>query len=139
VVQRMRKVKLEDLKPGDLIAISWSDAWEADKVPLSEKSYDVVWHEWGVFLFTRGKHRKHLVMAFSKKPGDITDWNFTAIPTKLILRAVLVEPRFLQKFLPDILEKLLRKAKVSCPRRFLLIAGSHKCFRGFISWSERIL
>ena len=122
-----------------MIGISWSDAWEADKVPLSEKAYDVVWHEWGVFLFARGRRQKHLVMAFSKKPGDITDWNFTAIPINLILRAVLVEPKFLQKFLPGILEKLLRKAKVTYPRRLLLIAGNRKSFGGFISWSERIL
>ena len=43
----MEKVKIEDLKPGDLIYIAWSDAWEADKIPLSNKDYDAVWHEWG--------------------------------------------------------------------------------------------
>lgn len=135
----MEEAKLEDLKPGDLIGISWSDAWEADRIPLSEKAYDVIWHEWGVFLFTHGRRRKHLVMAFSKKPGDITNWNFTAIPIQLILRAVLVEPKFLQKFLPGTLEKLLRKAKVTYPRRLLLIANSHKDFGGFMSWSGRLL
>lgn len=135
----MKKVKLEDLKPGDLIGISWSDAWEADKVPLSEKAYDVIWHEWGVFLFTRGRHRKHLVMAYAKKPGDITAWNFTAIPANLVTRFVLVQPKFLQEFLPGTLEKLLRKARITYPRRFQLSPENCKDFGGLISWSERIL
>jgi hypothetical protein len=135
----MEEVKIEDLKPGDLIGISWSDAWEADRVPLSEKAYDVIWHEWGVFLFTRGRRQKHLVMAYAKKPGDITDWNFTAIPTNLVARIVLVQPKFLQKFLPGILEKLLKKAKVTYPRRLLLITENYEASRGFLSWSEKIL
>jgi len=46
----MQQTKVENLKPGDLIYVAWSDAWEADKVPLKNGEYDVVWHEWGLEL-----------------------------------------------------------------------------------------
>ena len=113
----MEKVKIEDLKPGDLIYIAWSDAWEADKIPLSNKDYDAVWHEWGVFLFIRGRRKRHLIMAYNKKPGDITQWDFTAIPTDLILEVQRIQPHFLQKILPSLIEKLLSKANSTVPKR----------------------
>ncbi|HEX69298.1 MAG TPA: hypothetical protein ENG10_03270 [Candidatus Bathyarchaeota archaeon] len=113
----MEKVKIEDLKPGDLIYIAWSDAWEADKIPLSNKDYDAVWHEWGVFLFIRGRRKRHLIMAYNKKPGDITQWDFTAIPTDLILEVQRIQPHFLQKILPGLIEKLLSKANSTVPKR----------------------
>ena len=113
----MENVKIEDLRPGDLIYIAWSDAWEADKIPLNNRDYDAVWHEWGVFLFIRGRKKRHLVMAYNKKPGDITQWDFTAIPTDLILKVKRIQPRFLQTILPGLIEKLLSKANSTVPKR----------------------
>lgn len=128
----MRQVRVEDLRPGDLIYVAWSDAWEADRVPLKEREYDVVWHEWGCFLFVRGQLRRHLVMAYNKKPGDVTKWNFTAIPVDLILRVVLVQRSFLQRILPGLVERLLKRADLSAPKRFAF--NSYEVVR----WSAEI-
>jgi len=128
----MQQTKVENLKPGDLIYVAWSDAWEADKVPLKNGEYDVVWHEWGCFLFVRGKLRKHLVMAYNKKPGDVTKWNFTAIPVDLILKVVLVQRGFLQKILPGLVKQLLKRADLSAPKRFAF----HSC--EVVTWSAKI-
>jgi len=116
-VKTLEKVSIEDLQPGDLIYIAWSDAWEANRIPLKDREYDAIWHEWGVFIFIRGKRKKHLVMAYNKKPGDITQWDFTAIPIDLILEIRRIQPRFLQTILPGLIERLLSKANSTVPKR----------------------
>jgi len=129
----LKKVGIEDLEPGDLIYIAWSDAWEANQIPLKDKDYDAIWHEWGVFLFIRGRKKRHLVMAYNKKPGDVTQWDFTAIPTDLILEVRRIQPRFLQTILPGLIEKLLSKANSTVPKR--LGQASNKVLR----WSVESL
>jgi len=116
-VKVLKEVKVEDLKPGDLIYIVWSDAWESNRVPLINAEYDAVWHEWGVFLFVKGRKKKHLVMAYNKKPGEITEWDITAIPIDLILKVVLVQPEFIQKILPRLIERLLSRANSTIPKK----------------------
>jgi len=71
----------------------------------------------GVFLFIRGRKKRHLVMAYNRKPGDITQWDFTAIPTDLILKVKRIQPRFLQTILLGLIEKLLSKANSTVPKR----------------------
>ena len=113
----MREVGLEMLRPGDLIVIYWSDAWSGENLPRRNAEYDMVWVEWGAFLYYRGKIKKHLVMAYNKQPGNLERWSFTAIPCDLIIKVYLVERGFIQKILPGTLERLHQVAHMTMPKR----------------------
>jgi len=133
----VRKVSLNELKPGDLIAIKWSDAWAAEEIPRNEKDYDIIWVEWGAFLFIRGKIKRHLVMAYNKKPGDIMQWSFTAIPVELILEIHLIQRGFLQKILPGFVERLIRAAHATMPKRLAEIVNE-VCGPLEVRWSANL-
>lgn len=115
----MREVKVEKLRPGDLVTVIWADAWESKgELPIKPEDYDAIWVEFGViYLYTQGRMKKHLVLAYSKAPGDIRDWNITAIPIDLVIKIYRLSPRHLQKVLPGILKKLQQAVKVAVPRR----------------------
>ena len=115
----MREVNVEQLKSGDLITVVWSDAWEdRGKLPIKPEDYDYLWVEFGViYLYTQGRIKKHLILAYNKPPGDIREWTYTAIPTDLVVQVYLLAPKYLEKVLPGVLQKLLRKVKVRVPKR----------------------
>ena len=113
----MREVATESLKPGDLVGLDWADAWKDGKVPLEVEEYDLIWHEVGIFLYFAGTHTKHLILAYSKAPGEVEEWTVTAIPVSLIKRVLLIERGYAEKALPGILEKLRNKVRFNIPTR----------------------
>ena len=113
----MREVRIESLKPGDLVGLDWADAWKDGKVPLEVEEYDFIWHEVGIFLYFAGSQTKHMILAYSKAPGEIEKWTVTAIPVSLIKRVLLIERGYAEKALPGLLEKLRNKVRFRIPKR----------------------
>ena len=126
----MKEVKLEELKSGDLVTVVWSDAWEdRGKLPVKPEDYDQLWVEFGViYLYTQGRVRKHLILAYNKPPGDVREWSYTAIPTDLIVQVFLLESKYLEIVLPGVLKKLLREVKVTVPKKL----NPHKYLTGSV-------
>jgi len=94
-----RVVGIEDVRVGDLIFLTWSDASrDVSRLP-SNHEVEVHVHAWGVFLGMRGVKRKHLLLAQSKPPMHEI-WEADRIPVGLIDHVVVVVPDFLKKYLP---------------------------------------
>jgi len=75
------KEQLEDLQPGALIYVEWSDA-SVGKSLNTGVGVDLPVKSWGVFIGILGRRRKHIVLAqnaFEYTDG-LYDIDFTAIP-----------------------------------------------------------
>ncbi|MCW4024938.1 MAG: hypothetical protein NWF01_07890 [Candidatus Bathyarchaeota archaeon] len=78
--QQMMKT-LENIKPGDLIAVDWCDA-STGKSSMNGGNIDVPVRSWGVFLGLMGVRTKQIVMAQNsfKYSDSLFDMDYTAIP-----------------------------------------------------------
>jgi hypothetical protein len=73
--------QLQDLQPGDLICVEWTDA-SVGKSLGSGVAVDVPVKSWGIFISILGKRSKHIVIAqnnFQYSDG-LYDIDYTAIP-----------------------------------------------------------
>jgi hypothetical protein len=76
----LRKM-LEELSPGDLIEVNWSDA-SVGKSSGSGVAIDVPVKSWGVFIGLLGEKSKHIVLAQNsfRYADGLFDLDYTAIP-----------------------------------------------------------
>jgi hypothetical protein len=75
------KTKLDQLCPGDLICVSWSDA-SVGKSSGSGMTIDVPVKSWGIFVGLIGDKIKHIVLAQNsfRYADGLYDLDYTAIP-----------------------------------------------------------
>jgi len=92
----LERVKVEDLRFGDLISVEWLDASEIrDRLPKSNARYDTPVCVVGFFCGVKGKRKPHLVIVKEKLPMD--NFNADFIPVDLIDYIVLIERGCMQK------------------------------------------
>lgn len=74
-------ILLENVKPGDLIAVDWCDA-SVGKSSGSGMTIDVPVKSWGIFVGLIGDRVKHIVIAQNsfRYADGLFDLDYTAIP-----------------------------------------------------------
>ena len=113
----MRKVKIEDLRKGDLIIVNWIDA-SNEKARLEEHETSPELHvkDWGLFLGISG--RKHQFIIVGK---DVTEaknaWGATRIPLELVSEVILWIPREQVALLIDEVRTIGRRFRLRRHRR----------------------
>ncbi len=73
--------QMENIKPGDLIAVDWCDA-SVGKSSGSGMTIDVPVKSWGIFVSLIGDRVKHIVIAQNsfRYADDLFDLDYTAVP-----------------------------------------------------------
>ena len=73
--------QLEELKPGDLVAVEWCDA-SVGKSMDSGATIDIPVKSWGIFIGVLGSRAKHIVLAQNsfRYADGVYDLDYTAIP-----------------------------------------------------------
>ena len=85
------KKQLQDLEPGDLICVEWTDA-SVGKSLGSGVAVDVPVKSWGVFIGLLGKRSKHIVLAqnnFQYSDG-VYDIDYTAVPVGWAEKVIVI-------------------------------------------------
>jgi len=98
-----REVSLEELQPGDLVAVHWLDASEGRAIPpLRHKIFDTPVISYGIFLGVRGIRTKHVVVV---KEYIMDEVHYNSIPLGMLEKVEKLGPyRVKAKWL----KKLLR-------------------------------
>ena len=77
-----REVKLEELEPGDLVAVHWLDASEGRAVPpLRHKLFDTPVISYGIFLGIRGIRTRHIIVV---KEYVMDEIHYNSIPLGML-------------------------------------------------------
>jgi len=90
-----RKVlkQIKDLKPGDLVFVSWFDASIGKNLSGGLAGIDVPVSSWGIFIGVLGEKNKHLILAqnnFHYADG-LYDIDYTAIPLSWTVSLRVIE------------------------------------------------
>jgi hypothetical protein len=80
LIKQVKKI-LENVNPGDLIAVDWCDA-SSGKSSMSGGDIDVPVRSWGLFLGLIEGRIKHIVLAQNsfRFTESVFDLDFTAVP-----------------------------------------------------------
>jgi len=83
--------EMNDIKPGDLICVEWTDA-SVGKSSGVGIAIDVPVHSWGIFIGVFGEKSKHIVIAQNsfKYSSGIFDIDYTAVPLTWTLKVIVV-------------------------------------------------
>ena len=89
--------QLENVKPGDLIAVDWSDA-SVGKSSGSGMTIDVPVRSWGIFVGLIGDRVKHIVIAQNsfRYADGLYDLDYTAIPVGWALGVTVLVKEHIQ-------------------------------------------
>jgi len=112
-MMKVKPVKLEDLKKGDLILVKWIDASDIKgSLTEHESKPEVHVKDWGIFLGVSGRMHRFLIIG-----KDVTevhnDWGATRIPVGLVEEIVLIMPR-------DDVVRYIAEVQALGPRRIRL-------------------
>ena len=117
---------LENVKPGDLIAVDWCDA-SCGKSSQNGGSIDVPVRSWGVYLGLMGQKIKQIVLAQNsfRFNNALYDLDYTAIPISWATEIQCIQDSHIPK---EIVDDLLRSFSSDNNRK---TTGGLRCARIF--------
>ena len=87
----VREVRLDELKPGDIVAVYWLDASEGrQEAPIPSGVFDTPVVSYGVYLGTYGRRAKHIVVV---KEVVMDEVHYNAIPVGMVERVERLSKR----------------------------------------------
>jgi len=148
-----REVSLDELQPGDLVAVHWLDASEGRAVPpLRHKLFDTPVVSYGIFLGVRGIRTKHVVVV---KEYIMDEVHYNSIPLGMLekiekLGPYRVKAKWLKKLLkavedakrsgcggavPREAKKAYRAAIENAIAEYVVVEGPRVLFDGRRRWT----
>jgi len=110
-------VGVEDLRVGDLVSVSWTDASEATRpLPAYPRCFDTPITSFGVFLGVKGFRTRHVVIAKEVIEHDKT-FHYNVLPVAMIQRIMLYGRGVLSS---GMLRPLRKKVTVTPLKRFVV-------------------